>query len=142
MAGFDVPLAELGTELFQQSDLLVGELEATLGNRLLLTQPPLVLGHQFVAAPHAPDTTGADLNALKGQLLSDTQAAVARMVEAVVQNGLFNRCLNPVGMSSLGTGQSIDQAIGTEHLVVAANFVKLLAGIAHDFASLAHIGQF
>ena len=41
-----------------------------------------------------------------------------------------------------GTGKPVDQAIGSVHLVVAADLVELLAGVAQDFAGLAHIGRF
>jgi len=99
-----------------------------------------VFGHQIVAAPHAPHAARAYLNAPKGQLLDHTQAAVGRMNETVVQNGLFNRHIETIGMRAYGTGQPVDKAIGTVHFVVATYLVELLPRIAHDFECLTDIG--
>jgi hypothetical protein len=61
------------------------------------------------------------------------------MDEAVVQykNGLFKHCIGTVGMRALGTGQTVDQSIGTVHLIVAVELAELLPGIPREFAGSA-----
>lgn len=54
MRGFDVALAELRREAFEQPDLLVPEFNHAFGGGLLKTQEPFMLGQQAVALPDRP----------------------------------------------------------------------------------------
>ena len=51
---FDVALAELGVEALERLDLLLGELDLALADRLLQPQQPVVTGQDVVAASFAP----------------------------------------------------------------------------------------
>lgn len=65
--------------------------------------------------------------------------AVGRMLEAVVENGLFDLGSNPVGMWSRAAGQLIEQTDAAIGPVVAADLVKLLPAVAHHLAGFADV---
>ena len=95
-----------------------------------------------MTALNTANTAGADLDALQGQLLGDSKAALRGVIKAVSQYGFFNLFVDPVGMWPSRARQAIQKALGTIDLVVSSDFVKLLAGVSHDTAGFTDIGQF
>jgi hypothetical protein len=59
--------------------------------------------------------------------LGNPQTPVRRIFNAVVQDGLFDLLVNPVGMRPSGAREAIHKALGTIDLVVSSDLVKLLA---------------
>jgi hypothetical protein len=126
VAGLDVPLSELWAESLQETYLVFGEGEFPLADRLLKAQESLMLGHQVMSVPNATDTARANLNTIEDQLLGHSQASLGGALEAVIQNGPLHGFAHPVGMRTLGSGQSVDKPIGAEGLVISPDFVELL----------------
>ena len=60
----DVPLTVLGIEALQRLDLLVGQLDLPLPDRLLHPQKPVVASQEVVAHPDAPHPARTDLDPL------------------------------------------------------------------------------
>lgn len=141
-AGLDVPLAELGAEPLEQADLRVGQLDLAVADVLLEAQQPVVLGQQVVPAPDPAHTAGAHVDPLQVQVLGDAQAALGRVGEAVVQNGLLDLVRHPVRVRALRAGQAVDQPVRPVGLVVAADLVELLTAVAGDLAGLADVAHF
>tara|TARA_B100000676_G_C17994599_1_gene797004 strand:- start:1049 stop:1207 length:159 start_codon:yes stop_codon:yes gene_type:complete len=52
---------------------------------------------------------------------------MAGVFKRVIENGLLDLLGHPVGMRSLGAGQSVDKPLRPIGLEVAADLVKLLA---------------
>jgi hypothetical protein len=82
------------------------------------------------------------LHAAQAQLLLDARRPMAGMGERVVENSGFDLGADAVGVWPAGAGQPVEQAFRAIGLEVAADLVKLLARIAHDFAGSRNIGQF
>ena len=120
---------------------LLLELHLALGGRLLQPQQALVLGQQTLALPDPAHAPSGYLKALQAQLLLDPQRTVAGMDECVVEHGLLDLGRDPVGMRSAWSGQPVDQPFGTIGLEVAADLVELLAGVTHQLAGAADIGE-
>lgn len=59
--------------------------------------------------------------------------------EGVIENGLLNLRIDPVGISPFTARQFVEQALGAIGLVVTANFVELLTAVADELAGFADI---
>lgn len=94
-----------------------------------------------MAAPDSSHTARAYLDALQHQLVCHADWPVGRMLEAVFENGFFNCFINSIGMWSSGARKPVDETFRSESLIVASDLVELLAGVAHDFAGFADVGQ-
>ena len=62
---------------------------------------------KIVAAPHAPDSTGADLNILQDELLGYTHRSVGWMMQTVFQDRLFDLLADPIEVRPFGAGETI-----------------------------------
>lgn len=139
--GFDVPVTELRAEAFQELYLARSEFDLLLLQRLFQLQEAVKLGVEVVACPDAADAARADLDALEGELLGHPQAPLGRVGQAVVEDSRFDRSLHPIGVRAFCSRKPVKQALGAVGLVVAADFVELLAGIAHDAAGFGDVLQ-
>ena len=54
----------------------------------------------------------------------------------------LDRLIHTIGMRSTRTRHPVDQAFSAVHLIIAADFIELLAGIAHHLAGLADVLKF
>ena len=139
---FDVALSELGVEALERLDLLLGELDLALADRLLQPQQPVVAGLEFVAGPHAPHPARTDLEPSEHQLVGHPLGAVGRVFERMGQDRLLDRRRDPVRVRPLRAGQPVEQPLGAVHLEVAADLVEVLAAVAHDPARLRDVAEF
>ena len=137
--GFYVPLTKFRTEALQKLHLSITQFDLLLADCFLKPQRTLAAGQEVVARPHAPEATGADLDALEHQFLCHAQAAVGGILQAVLQYGLFDLLGHPIGVRTSSARQPIYQALGPVGLVVTPNLVELLPGIAHDAAGTANV---
>lgn len=114
------------------ADLLVVQRHAVLADVLLEAQQALVLGQQAVPAPDPTDAARTDVDALQVELLRRPQP-LRRLRQAVVQDGLLDLGVNPVGVGPAGPGQAVDQAVGAVGLEVPADLVELLAAVTRTW---------
>ena len=139
---FDVALAELGIESLERQDLLLGELDLGLADRLLQPEQSLVAGLEAVADPHAPHPARTDLEPSEHQLVGQLLGAVGGMLERMGRDRLLDRGRDAVGVWSLGSRQPVEQPLGAVHLEVAADLVEVLPAVAHDPARLRDVAEF
>jgi len=66
MLGLDMALPELGTESFQETDLLVSEVDFPLPDRFFQPEQAFMFGEKVMPIPDTPDSSGADLNPFEG----------------------------------------------------------------------------
>jgi len=64
------------------------------------------------------------------------------VIQAVVQNYLLYWLFHAVGMRTFGAGKTVQEPIGAVELVVPADLIELLAGVAHNPAGFRDILQF
>lgn len=100
-----------------------------------------MLGQQVVAAPDAVYATRTDGDAFEVEVLSDAQAALGRVLETMLEDGLLNLVWDQVRVRSLRFGHAVDQPIGAVGLVVAADLIELLAAVAGELAGLADAAE-
>ena len=82
----DVTLPVLGIEALQRQDLLLGELEVALTDRLLQPEQPLVPRLEAVADPHPANAARAHLHAAEHQLVGHPLCPVRRVRQGVDQD--------------------------------------------------------
>jgi hypothetical protein len=141
VVGLDVAFAELRAEAFEGGHLLLVELHDAVGRGLLQPHQPVVLAEQAVAAPHAAHPARRHLNAGQRQFVGDPQGAVAGMGQAMVEDRLLDVLADPIGVRVAGTGDPVEQAIGTVGLEVAPDLIELLAAVADDAAGPADVAE-
>jgi hypothetical protein len=141
MRDFDVALAELRRRAFEQSDLVFAKLDLGFGSGFLQAQQPLMLGEQIVALPDPAHPGRRDRDAFEAQLLLDAGRAMAGMGQGMIEDGGLDFGSDTVGLRPLGAGQPVDQAFRAVGLEVAADFIELLAGIAHHLAGSRDVGK-
>ncbi len=76
---------------------------------------------------------------MQSEFLRDPQRAMGRLGQWVIEDGLLNLGSDPVGMSPFTAGQFVEQALGAIGLVVAPDFVKLLAAVSDELAGFADV---
>jgi hypothetical protein len=63
------------------------------------------------------------------------------VLQGVVEDRLLDLRRQPIGMRLLRAFDLVDQALGTEGLIVAADLVELLTAVADDAAGLADVAE-
>lgn len=101
---FDVPFSELRAEALQKSSLVIIELNFLVSDGPLKPIQSIMPGKQVVATPDPANPARADLDAFQGQLLGDAYGGMRRVVQTVIENGVFDLFADPVRVWSLGAG--------------------------------------
>jgi len=139
---FDVALAELGVEALERLDLLFGELDLALADRLVQPKQSLVAGLEVVAHPRAPHSARTDLEPSEHQFVGHALGSVGRMLERVGQDRLLDRGRDAVGVRSLASRQPVEQPLGAVDLKVAADLIEVLPAVAQNPARLRDVAEF
>ena len=141
VVGLDVTFPELRAEAFERRHLFFVELHDAVGRGLLQSHQPVMLAEQAVAAPHAAHPARRHLDAGQRQFAGDPQGAVTGVGQAVVEDGLLDVLADPLGMRVAGTGDPVEQAVGTVGLEVAPDLIELLAAVADDAAGFTDVAK-
>ena len=100
-----------------------------------------MLGEQVVPAPDAAHAAGADLDVAERQLVRHPHRAVAGMLQGVGEDRVLDLGRHRVRVRPLRPLDLVDQAGGTEGLVVAPDLVELLPAVADQLAGLADVAE-
>ena len=122
--------------------MLCAKLDGLLAYKLFKAHQALHLGVQIYRRKTPRTLPELTVNSCSESSCVTRKAAVARIVEAVLQYGLLHILRIPVGIWPLRVGQAVQQARGAQGLLVAVDLVELLAGIAHHPTGLADVSQF
>ena len=100
-----------------------------------------MLGQQIVPAPDPAYPARTDLHTAQRQLVGHPHRAVGRVRQGVIEDRLLDLGRHPVRVGTLGPLHLVDQALGAEGLVVAADLVELLPAVADQLAGLADVAE-